>query len=84
MTATQLMIDQLEARAKELDFEIETLEIQLMDLTTKGRHLSQQAEALKEKRNHYAHAASNLKAVHEIENPLPAEQVDADVWGDAG
>lgn len=73
----------MEARASELDVEIAELDSQLNELSTKGKALAIKADQLREKQQHYKHAANNLRAVDEIENPLPSETT-ADPWGDAG
>jgi regulator of replication initiation timing len=80
MASNQILIDQLEARASELDEELDALDKELNALATKGKTLAIKADQLREKQQHYKHAANNLRAIDEIENPLPSETA-GDPWG---
>lgn len=86
MACLQNLIDELESRQAVLDQEIEAEDEVLQELLLKGRTLSETLEAKREKRNHIAHAASNLRVVREIEEnektPSQSSQTPEDPWGD--
>ena len=83
----QLMIDQLEARSKEIDYEIGALSRSMDELTAKGKALSEKLNEKVELRNYHTHAINNLKSIEAGVEPLIQlkdlrEQTDP--WGDAG
>lgn len=80
MSALQLMIDELEARANTLQEEITQEEQELLAMSAKAKELATALDTKREKQNNFRFAAGRIRDALDAE-PLQPMKSNEDPWG---